>query len=252
VIVTAYPVPHKQKSADICLAFARGCNGQIAYKLRSEGGSFFYGVTAGNLEAWQGSQDGRTIFYSDGSLFDSAREAYFRVAKNMLQPIAEGASDGTRFAALGIEIKPWRSSGSHIVVCPQSAHFMKTLAGVEFDWTEQTLQRLKTVTDREIRVRPWSANKSKSSATLAADLVGAHALVTWSSAAAVTALLAGIPVVVESDDCSARPMSGTLEQIENLPTPDGRHEWANQLADQQWSLDEFRSGFAWSALSSDE
>lgn len=245
--VTAYPVPNKAKSFNICLAFARGCGGQIGTDLR-DGAAFFYGVTEGNLAQWRGVQDGRLWFYSDNSLFDVSRETYFRVARNRLQPVAAGASDGKRFAEIGIDVKPWRASGAHIVVCPQSAHFMKTLAGVDLDWTEQTLQRLKTLTDRPIRVRPWSANKGKSAATLAADLAGAHALVTWSSAAAVTALLAGVPVVAESPDCSARPLSGTLEQIENLPMPEGRREWAEVLADHQWTISEFRDGMAWRKL----
>ena len=245
-MVTAYPVPNKRKSFEICLAFARGCGGQIGTNLRA-GSAFFYGVTEGNEAEWRGARDGRDWYYSDNSVFDAVRQQQFRVTKNRLQHSGIGSSDGRRFAAMGIPIKPWRESGIHIVVCPQSAHFMRMLAQHNGQWSRELPARLACVTDRPVRIRPWSPDKGVLSRTLEHDLIGAHCLITWSSAAAVTAVLAGVPVIVESPDCCALPMSGTLEELENLPMPD-RDNWASVLADQEWSLDEFRNGTAWRAL----
>jgi hypothetical protein len=76
--------------------------------------------------------------------------------------------------------------------------------------------------------------------------VNAHALITWSSAAAVMAVLAGVPVVTMGP-CAAAPMAGDIADVENLPQPE-RESWAGVLADNQWTLDEMRAGKAWEAL----
>lgn len=246
-MVTAYPVACKRKSFDLCLAFARSCGGQIGTNLRP-GPAFFYGVDGSNEAEWRGAlAAGETVLYCDNSLFDSRRQQAFRIAKNRLQHSGTGVSDGKRFAALGIDIAPWRTGGEHIVVVPQSDSFMRTIAGYQGNWTEDTLAALKARTGRPIRVRPWARDKAAAASSLAADLAGAHALVTYSSAAAVTAVLAGVPVVVTAADCAARPMSGSLEALEDLPTP-CRQNWAGVLADSEWTVAEIRDGTAWRAL----
>lgn len=253
MVVTAYPVARKAKSQEICLAFARGCGGQVAGGLR-EGAAFFYGVDASNIDLYHAARnrfrDGISdFFYCDNSYFDSARQEKFRIAKNALQHSGTGVSDCARFDALGLQIKPWRDAGAHIVVCPQSEPFMRDIAGYQGDWARDVRDALAGRTKREVRVRAWNRDKGALSATLKDDLAGAHALVTWSSAAAITAILEGIPAFVMSNDCAARPMAaGELSNIESPRMPNGRREWAGVLADQEWSLDEFRSGAAWRAL----
>lgn len=246
--LTCYPVAGKKKSFDICLAFAQGAGGQIAGLLR-EGAAFFYGVDDSNLETWRRVRElGREFFYCDNAYFDGTRQAYFRVTRSALQHSGAGESDGKRLAKLGVTIKPWRAAGEHVLVCPQSHHFMRTVVGVEGDWQAETMAKLATLTDRPVRLRAWSADKGKLAATLEQDLANAHVLVTWSSAAAITAILAGVPAIVLGQS-AAQPMAGTsLEQLENPPTPDGREGWAGVLADNQWTLDEMRAGVAWRAL----
>lgn len=246
--LTCYPVAGKKKSFDICLAFARGSNGQIAGMLR-EGEAFFYGVDGSNIETWRRVRElGRDFYYCDNAYFDGARQRYFRITRNALQHSGLGRSDGTRLAKLQVTVKPWRRSGTHVLVCPQSASFMRTVIGFEGDWPGQTLANLAAVTDRPVRMRAWSADKGAMAATIQQDLEDAHVLVTWSSAAAVTAILAGVPAIVLGE-CAAAPMAATsIDQLENPPTPDGREEWAAVLADNQWTLDEMRAGTAWRAL----
>lgn len=246
--LTCYPVAGKKKSFDICVAFSRGAEAQIGTMLR-EGAAFFYGVDGSNVEIWNRVRElGREFYYCDNAYFDGARQRYFRVTRNALQHSGVGISDGKRLAKLGIEIKPWRTAGRHVVVCPQSAHFMHTVVGRPGDWLEDVMPEIAAVTDRPVLVRGWSADKGKMAATLEQDLVDAHVLVTWSSAAAIAAILAGVPAIVLGE-CAAAPVAGTtMDQIENPPTPDGREQWAAVLADNQWTLDEFRAGVAWRAL----
>ena len=244
-MVTAYPVAGKKKSFDLCLAFVHGCNGQIAGRFRP-GPAVFYGVDHSNESAWRAAiEAGVDRYMIDNSYFDAVRQKSFRVTKNRMQHTGLGVSDGRRFKALRVQIHPWRK-GRHIVVCPQSPSFMK-MAGFEGDWTTCVVERLSSLTDREIRVRSWSRNKTKASISLQADLAEAHAVVVWSSAAAVAAVIEGVPIVVEAQDCAARPMAGTLDQIECLPTPE-RENWLGVLADNEWTIDELRNGTAWSHL----
>lgn len=250
-MVTAYPVAFKKKSQEICLAFTRGCGGQLGTTLR-DGAAAFYGVDDSNVEIWREVlRTGRDYFYIDNSYFDSARQLRFRVTKNALQHTGDGESDGKRFAALGIEVKPWQPAGEHIVVCPQSTPFMKTIAEYEGDWLDDAKAWLNARTKRPLRIRQWSADKGKLSRSLGDDLRGAHALVTWSSAAGVTALLSGIPVISNGPGCFAS-RSGWMfndseNDVENLPRPP-RETWAGVLADNEFTLDEMKRGMAWEKL----
>lgn len=246
--VTAFPVIGKKKSLDICLAFVHGCGGKIGTTFRG-GQTFFYGVDESNADAFDDAKaSGEPWYYCDNSYFDSSRQQYFRITTNRLQHSGNGVSDGKRFAELGIEIAPWRSAGEHIVLCPQSDSFMRNLAGYPGDWTEDSMRALGEATRRPVIVRGWTPNKGVASSTLAADLEGAHALMTWSSAAAITAILAGVPAIVGSRDCAAWVMTEGASGIENLVTPPDRLRWASVLADNQFTLDEMRNGFAWKQL----
>lgn len=234
----AYPVAGKQKSIEICRAFIEGAPEHAS-------GSVFYGVTEANDDYWRKAKLENDYWYIDNSYTDPQRQTYFRVTRNAMQHSGIGVSDGKRFRKLALQIKPWRRAGKHVVVACQSAHFMR-LSDYYGDWTADTVTALAKVTNRPVRLRLWSGDKEKSSSTLHNDLEGAHCLVTWSSCAAVTALLAGIPVICTGPSACA-PMSGALDDPENLPMPD-REKWAAVLADQQFSMDEMRSGKAWAML----
>lgn len=247
-MLTAYVQPGKAKSRIICKAFAHGCGGAAVEDCQLRPGPMFlYGVAEGTESIWRKAADGRDRYLGDNAYFDGAREQYFRVTKNRLQHCGIGESDGSRLRTLRLEIAPWRRAGEHVLVCPQSPQFMRAAAGYRGDWTADVLRALRALTDRPVRVRPWLRDKGKQAATLAADLIGAYAVITWSSAAAVQAVIAGVPVVCAGQSAAA-PMAGALDQIERLPMPDNREQWAAVLADQQYTLGEMRSGLAWGML----
>lgn len=245
--VTCYPVAGKAKSFELCTAFAEGCRGQVVTDGRWRGGpSAFYGVSADNYQAWLSAKaSGEPWFYIDNAFFDACRERYFRISKSRMQHDGLGVSDGRRFAALGVEIRPWRDSGTHVVLCEQSAHYM-TLAGYQGNWMADMLKALKEITPRPIRVRLWSRDKAKQAAGLGEYLHGAWALVTYSSAAAVTAILAGVPAVVGTG--AALPVATALAAIDDPLRSGYRERWASVLADHQWTREEMRNGMAWRML----
>jgi hypothetical protein len=252
-VVNCYPMHSKAKSVAICQAFARGCRGEVVGPRERwlPEPSFFYGISDENQEHWAQAllhQDKIDWYYSDNSYFDKTRGTHFRVTKNRLQHTGLGTSDGSRFASLGIEIKPWRTAGKHIVVCPQSDDFMRRIVGYNGNWLADTTQALMLRTERPLKVRHWQRDKAAAAATLHEDLRDAWALVTWSSAAAIEAILAGIPAVV-SGQCAAKCVSIRMDEIETAdPQGIDRHEWAAVLADNQWDLHEIKRGAAWSHL----
>lgn len=259
--VVCYPQPGKAKSLMVLEAFATGCgvatgnwplihHGQPA-ELEVGGAAAFYGVVGIERLFYEARDGGRDWYYADNSYFDCVRQSFFRVHKNGLQASTLMKPNYDRLRQLGLEIKPWRRDGRHIVVVMQSPHFMSNVAtwsGGSDVWQEKTLLALKQHTDRPIVVRHWNRDKAERARSLQQDLEGAWALVTHMSAAANEAVLAGVPVFV-TGPCAALPMGlSQVEQIETPRRPDGRQEWAAGLAARQWSLDEMRQGIAWRTL----
>jgi len=239
----AIPVSGKRKSADICAAFVRGAKGQ--------GGdaAVFYGVDDSNVVQFRKIRASkRPWFYIDNSYFDCARGTHYRITKNGIQHSGLGVTTGARLRDLGVTVKRWRENGEHILVCPQSADFMDYVIGSARDWTNDVTVSLRLFTKREIRIREWNRDKIEAAATIANDLRSAWALVTYSSAAAISALIEGVPVFSMAG--AAALMSGKLSEIEAPFMPYGRERFLGVLADNQWTLDEIASGSAWRALHS--
>ncbi len=252
--VTCYVQAGKEKSERLCNAFASGvrANGGKATiyagcDALQNGAAVFYGVRPnqrGLLE--QAKAQDRDWYYIDNAYFDRTREKYFRVTRNRLQHHGVGESDGARFRAIGQDIEPWRMSGAHILVCPQSDEFMDTFCEDGAKWEALTVARLKKITQREIRVRAWQSNKINWYKTLPEDLRDCWALVTYSSASAISAMMSGIPAFVTAYDCISRVVANAdLEAVDHPYYVHGLRPWANVVADNQFTVEEIASGFAW-------
>lgn len=153
------------------------------------------------------------------------------------------AGSRARLDALGIELRPWRKAGGHVLVCPSRGIGAQPMPA---DWTDKTVAALRKLTSREIRVRKHPGNWKKLAehpdVSLARDLEGAHACVTWASAAGVKALMLGIPVIYGAPQWICAGAAGSrLEDIEKPLMPD-RVPVFERLASAQWSLDEIASG----------
>lgn len=248
--VVGYPTPGKAKARLLLEAFCAGMPGGAVSKaipaaLPPGVAPAFYGVVPETVHLWeQAKRDGRDWYYIDNAYFDPCRETYFRVSKNRLQHSGEmDETDGSRWASLGLDFEAWREPGEHIVVCPASDQFMRLAAGYTGNWKADILAELSRYTKRPIRFRPWMANKGVAYKTLPADLEGAWALVTYTSASAITALRCGIPAVVTAEDCISRPMARTsVADIECPYFPEYRERWAMVVADNQWTVQEMRDG----------
>lgn len=157
---------------------------------------------------------------------------------------------------LNIDLKPWRIDGKHILVCLQRDGGW-SMKGVNMNqWTDQTVRKLRTLTDRPILIRPHPKHKmdlsllkqlpgvseSKDDSTLENDLQGAWASVFYNSSSSVAAALAGIPVFANDNDCVVWDIANrSLDQIENPVMPD-RTQWLYNLSASHWTDLESQAG----------
>jgi len=203
------------------------------------GTAVFYGVRPAWAHLWaEATIEGRPWVYLDNGFFPCGGR-YFRAARNRLQATIGEPGSIDQLGPMGVVIEPWRVDGGHVLVCLLSEEFMQTVAQTSRDIAGEVL----AATDRPVKVR-----RKYDARPLAADLVGCHCVVTWSSNAALEAICAGVPAIVLGES-SAAPMAGTdLSCIETPPRPEGREQWAADLLVSQWSLEDMRAGKAWEAL----
>lgn len=212
------------------------------------GGVAMYGFLRGLLPLLRQAQaEERQWVYADrgyfGVTYNADHSGYFRVTRNAMQHDGRGEYSQDRWRRLRIQIQPWRDRGGHVLVCPPGDVFSEAIGGFKAkDWCVETVATLRQHTDREIRVRVKP--KAEEYRTLAQDLRGCHALVTYMSNAAVEALVAGVPVFCLGP-CAAQSMGRTdVAEIESPAYPADRERWAAALAANQWTLAELAAGAA--------
>lgn len=154
--------------------------------------------------------------------------------------------DPSRWERLGLTPRPWRTSGEHILLCPN-----RFIAPQWFlmptDWVERTKAELRKYTERPIIVRDhpghWKRLPEHPSIELVKQLQGAWACVIWSSSAGVHSLLAGVPVVCTAQWWVCKRAAGKVEDIETLSGNDAEREAAfRDMSSSQFTLAEIESG----------
>jgi hypothetical protein len=181
---------------------------------------------------------------------DAEGRQYYALSANWHQrPLLE--PQGPRFQTLGIEPTPWREGGDHVLVCLQRG-FGVPPHGMPSRWAREVVERLRLNTRRPIRVRPHpeDVNVPAKDRTrkLTEDLVGAWAVVVWSSTAAVKSLLAGIPVFYCAPHCIVGDAAlNDLSRIEK-PYLGERGPALEAMAWGQWSVAELEAGIPFRCL----
>jgi hypothetical protein len=240
---SVYSVPSEKTSPRFCRAFAEGCGAGVVTDDRLRPGPV---ALFGSPSRWdllqRAFREGRTVYYGDHGYF--GRERYYRITKNAYQHDGSGTSDGKRFSAFGRTIQPWQKDGRHVLVCPNSATYFRLFGLDVFQWVQHVSDTIAGVSQRPIRVR-WKGDAQP----IESDLKDCWAVVAFSSAAALDALMAGVPVFVLADFAAAfRFGLPWVEQIDSPIYPEGREQLLWNLADHQWTLDEIRHGDAWRAI----
>lgn len=198
-------------------------------------------------------KEGRDLYYSDNGYIRPGKwDGYFRITKNALMHDGRGEGDPQRLRRLGVQIKDWRKSGNHILICPPLNISLRIVFGQSaFEWLTNTVMTLVKHSDRPIVIRAkaqWHKAKRTHKRPLSEDLRGAWAVVTSHSTATIEALQEGIPVFC-THPCVSRSMGHTdLTKIEAPLYPDDRERWLSVIAQNQWTLSEIRKGTAWDYL----
>jgi len=201
-------------------------------------------------------KNNRDYYYIDTGYFGNGRrKLYHRITKNNMQnlgPVIHRPRD--RLAATGWKAKKMRPGGK-ILLAPPSQKLLKIYNLDLASWIKNTLAELANYTDREVVIR----EKQSRSVRVAQDTMemaldkDIHCLVTFSSIAAVEAVLYGKPAIVLGPSAAHAVCSETLEDIETpfIPTLDEVEEWAAHLAYCQFTELEMRDGTAWRILNED-
>lgn len=146
-----------------------------------------------------------------------------------------------RWADMNIDLKPWRRSGSHVVVLPQRGMGELGVAQPE-GWLRRTLDRLDGCRrDVVVHYHPGPRPHPE------IDWRGVWCAVTWASGAALKALVAGVPVFYELPHwVGATAAIRGFDFLEN-PFLGDRLPMFNQLAWAMWRAEEIATGepLAW-------
>lgn len=149
-----------------------------------------------------------------------------------------------RWQALGIDLKPWRTSGDFILVLAQRGIGE---AGVAMPpgWLARTLADLGKRTKRPVRIR---RHPGREKVEPDADFAVAWACVTWGSGAGIKALAQGVPVFHDLAGWIGAPMSAHgLDDLES-PYVGPRLAAFQRLAWAQVDIEEIASGDAFARL----
>ena len=156
-----------------------------------------------------------------------------------------------RFLVTRTQIKP-HTSGRDILICPPSQKAMK-FWGLDVDeWINNTVDTIKQNSDRPIVIRKKGTRAERTTVDTMEMALGrdVHCMVTFNSIAAVESLIYGKPVFTMGPN-AAQPLANTdLTQIDNpyMPSFDAVRNLCCNLAYQQFTVAEMRSGKAWAML----
>lgn len=242
-------------SRRICFAFAKGCGGEI---VKCGEGNFHsiatYGIKRGVEKC---IREAKTFWHIDNAYFGGQtslspkQDQFFRITKNKIMHDGSGNFSWDRFNSFGLPLKEWRKDGKHIVLVPPDKTMAKFL-GIE-DWLDNSIDYLTKNSNRKIIIsrRPkslglneWLMSGKEKGIThmnLSDALRDAWVLITDHSNAMVQALIEGVPVICTNKDRRI----GSLETIESPPL---ERDILRNIAYNQWTLQEIKSGKAWGEL----
>lgn len=151
-----------------------------------------------------------------------------------------------RWSALGIETRPFRDHGDHIVICGQRGFGAPGMASPP-EWHRDVARRLQRITQRPLVIRPHPgkpANHPEVVDAMRKALEGAHACVVWSSANAVRALVEGVPVFYEAPHSilGGAAKRGIQEIDQPLKDEGLRLAALQRMAWAQWTIAEIATG----------
>lgn len=148
----------------------------------------------------------------------------------------------SRWDSWDVEMAPWRTGGAETLILAQRGIGELGVASPR-GWAESVQRQI----GGRIRQHP---GRNDAPVSLAEDLASAAAVVTWHSAAALHALLLGVPVWYGFDQWIGAGAARPLSQFGSEPRKDdaARLSVFRRLAWAMWNAEEVRSGAAFRSL----
>jgi len=164
-----------------------------------------------------------------------------------------------RAQVLGLSTKPWKTSGTNIVIACQRTDSEQWAGQPSIGtWLQQTIDTIRQHSSRPIVVRPHPRQGipavhallqkpqrvpcTYDSFDFEQSLEDAWCVVNWNSGPGSQAILNGVPAFVGSTSLAAPVANLDLTQIEN-PLRPCRDQWLNHLAHTEWTTQEIATGW---------
>ena len=167
-------------------------------------------------------------------------------------------SQSNRAQTLGISLQPWQQ-GKNIVIAVQRGD-SEQWSGLPEPraWVEQTVAKIKSVTNRPIVVRPHPRQRIAGITGVTVrnprplvntyddfdfdtDLANAWCVINENSGPGCQSVIAGVPAFVGTDSLAAPVANLDLSDIEKPWMPD-RTAWLEDIAHTEWTTQEIASG----------
>jgi hypothetical protein len=213
-----------------------------------------------NQEVWKTFRDsGRNVIVLEVGMLKRGRT--WKVGLNGVNRRAWFGQDSqnNRANKLGIHLQPWRQ-GKNIVVAVQRGDSEQWSGLPEpTAWVEQTVAKIKSVTDRPIVVRPHPRQRIASIEGVTIrnpqplantydgfdfekDLTNAWCVINENSGPGCQSVIAGVPAFVGIDSMAAPVANLDLLDIEKPWMPD-RTAWLEDMAHTEWTVEELAAGY---------
>jgi hypothetical protein len=167
----------------------------------------------------------------------------------------------SRSKLLGLKLKPWTSSGTHIKICTQNSKSETWPTQFTIDeWVQQTVKQIRSVSDRPIILRPHPRHPFKTSLPMelprytnkddtdfASSLKDCWAVVNFNSTPGMISIMNGIPAFVDTSSLASAVGNLDLSLIDNPQRPE-REEWFEWLCHCEWLESEIEEGKTWSRV----
>ena len=195
-------------------------------------------------------------FYNldSGYFGNKKKKTIFRLSVNNFQnidPIIDRPAD--RWQQLNIEQSSFKQ-GSKIVIVPPDRKIVHTLGlGSEDQWIEDTVVKLKSFTDRIIKIRKRPEPRAdRIVSNTFKDFIkdDTFCVIGYSSNALVEAAMHDIPVISLGHSATKSLYNYQLKDVENIKPVylSDKQAWLNHLTYSQFTREELLSGFAWDTI----
>lgn len=163
---------------------------------------------------------------------------------------------------LRLDLKPYRSNGSHILICLQRNGGW-SMGGLDVQkWLDNTILKIRTISpDRPIVIRKHPGDRKMKNIkifqpnikisqydNILDDFKNCWATIVYNSSPSIASVIEGVPVFV-TDPCPQNSQSYSVANLDlnKLESPNlyERQSWIEKLAMCHWNFQELESGEAW-------